>query len=247
MNVGMLKDKFISLKILLLFLVSLKGFTQKNIENQHLLWVRYNLKLKISETYQIQQELEERTYWYPWRQHQIVARTHVLRSFGNDWKAGVAFTYSEQSLPNNPNIKSSENVGELRPQIEIYNRQALMLKLDLEHRFWTEFRFFEQSDGAFDFTNVRMRYRLELQYKVDKKVSLKVFDEIHLNIGNKITYNVFDQNRYGGSIQYMPIKDLGVELGYLNWFQQRQSGVDFYNRNIVRFTIHQNINFKAKV
>ena len=243
----MLKYKLVSLKVLLLFLMSLKGFSQKNIENQQLLWVRYNLKLKINDTYQIQQELEERTYWYPWRQHQIVSRTHVLKSFGNEWKAGVALTYSEQSLPNNPIIKDYDNVSELRPQIEIYNTQTLTSELDLEHRFWTEFRFFEQPDGTFDYTNIRTRYRLELQYKFDKKVTLKAFHEIHLNIGNKITYNVFDQNRYGGSIQYMPVKDLGVELGYVNWFQQKQSGVDFYNRNIVRFTIHHNINLKAKV
>ncbi|MBP0903269.1 DUF2490 domain-containing protein [Mariniflexile gromovii] len=240
----MRKGKYISLGILFLILIHFRGNAQKNVDNQQLLWVRYNLKLKINNTYQIRQEFEERTYWFPWRQHQMLSKTHLERSLGNGWIAGVGLTYSEQSLPNNPNISDTYNVAEIRPQAEIYNKQILTNSLNLEHRYWAEFRFFEQPDGSFEFSNSRMRYKLELQYNPVKKATVKVFDEILINVGSSITNNVFDQNRYGGSVQYMPSEDFGFELGYINWFQQRPSGVDLYNRNIVRLTFHHNINLK---
>ncbi|MFD0991269.1 DUF2490 domain-containing protein [Mariniflexile jejuense] len=238
----MFRYKLISL--LLVFFAIAKVHAQKNIENQQLLWLRYNLKLKLNDSYQITQEFDERNFVSPWRQHQFLARTRLERIFNTRWKAAVGFTVIEQSLPTNPEVKNYYNITELTPQFEVYNKQTLSNKLALEHRYWTDFRFFEQPDGSFEFNNLRARYRLELQYNVIQNVTLKAFDEVFINAGGKIVNNVFDQNRVGGSIQYMPTKIMGLELGYFNAFQQRPSGVDFYNRNVVRFTIHHNVNLK---
>lgn len=219
-------------------------FAQKNIETQDLIWTRYSLKLKIKDPYQIKQELEERTYWFPWRQHQFLSRTLLERKLAQGWSAALGITYSMQSLPNDPTIRITENITELRPQVEISYNQILSDKISLNHRYWSEFRFFEQSDNSFDYSNNRTRYKLELGYTPSSKITLKIYDEILLNIGGNIVHNVFNQNRYGASIQYMPVENFGVELSYFNSFQERPSGVDFYNRNIIRFTIHQTINLK---
>ncbi len=217
---------------------------QKQIDSQELLWSRYNLKLKVNENYQVIQELEERTYCFPWRQHQFVSRTHLERKLGNGWSSGIAFTYFRQALPHDPEISNYTINEELRPQVELEYKQVLSKKITFSHRYWSEFRFFEQPDGSYDYSNNRTRYKLELRYSPTSTITLKTFDEIFINIGGQIVQNVFDQNRYGGSIQYMPQSNFGVEVGYFNWFQQRKSGVDFYNRNIVRLTIHHTINFK---
>lgn len=240
----MWKINSIAFTALLFGLFSTGVKAQKSVETQHLLWTRYYIKLKLNDNYQIRQEIEERTYWFPWRQHQFVTRTFAERKLGKGWNAGLGFTYFLQSLPHDPEITISENRTELRPQLEIAYKQTISEKLTLHHRYWSEFRFFEQSNGSFQFGNNRTRYKLEIRYSPIEKLTLKAFDEIHINIGKKIVQNVFDQNRYGASIQYMPIENLGFELGYFNWFQERKSGVDFYNRHIVRFTIHHTINFK---
>ena len=235
--------KFFFLIVLLVVLFSTTINAQKNVETQHLLWTRYSLKLKVNENYQIRQELEERTYWFPWRQHQFVSRTFTERKLGKGWSAGLGFTYLLQSLPHDPEITNYSNQIELRPQLEITYKQLISEKFTLSHRYWSEFRFFEQTEG-FEFGNTRMRYKLELKYAIIPKLSFIAFNEILINTGSKIGFNVFDQNRYGASIHYLPIENLGFELGYFNWFQQRKSGVDFYNRHIIRFTIHHAINFK---
>ena len=68
----MFKINLIVVTALLFVSFSINANTKKNVDTQHLLWTRYYLKLKINDNYQIRQELEERTYWFPWRQHQFI-------------------------------------------------------------------------------------------------------------------------------------------------------------------------------
>ncbi len=229
--------------VLLVIMYSPNVVAQKNIDTQQLLWARYYLKLKLDD-YEIRQELEERKFWFPWRQHQFISRTFVVRKLGKSWNAGIGFTYLLQSLPQDPKITEYSNQSELRPQLEITYSQAISEKITLYHRYWSDFRFFEQPDGSFKYGNNRSRYLLEFRYSPSKHLTLKAFDEIHINIGRNIVQNVFDQNRFGASVQYMPIDNFGFELGYFNLFQQQKSGVDFYDRHILRLTIHHIITFR---
>jgi len=75
----MWQNKPLVFLLILLSFLSTSLFAQKNTTTQELLWSRYYLKLKINDLYQIRQEIEERTYWFPWRQHQFVSRTFVER------------------------------------------------------------------------------------------------------------------------------------------------------------------------
>lgn len=130
--------------VLLFILYSINAVAQKNVETQHLIWTRYYLKLKLNDSYEIRQELEERTYWFPWRQHQFLSRTFADRKLGKSWNAGIGFTYLLQSLPQDPEITSYSNHLELRPQLEIAYKQAISEKITLYHRYWSEFRSFER-------------------------------------------------------------------------------------------------------
>ena len=64
-----------------------------------------------------------------------------------------------------------------------------------------------------------------------------VYEEILLNAGKSIVKNTFDQNRVYAALQYGINPKIAIELGYLNSFQQRSSGIDFYNRDIIRLSI----------
>ena len=129
-------------------------------------------------------------------------------------------------------------------KIELAYKQTLSEKFLVHHRFWSEFRFLASEPDSYTYANTRLRYKIELKYTPLKKVSLKAFDELFINAGNTIVNNVFDQNRIGSSIQFMPLDHLGFEIGYFNLFQQQKSGIDFYNRDIIKFTIHHTITVK---
>lgn len=232
------------LTLIAVCLLSSEVFGQKQVETQNLVWTRYHLKADLSDTYRIRQEIENRMYWSTWQQHQFVARTFVDRKLGKGWSTGAGFTYFEQTLPHAPDAGVYTKRTELRPQLELSYTQNLLERLSLNHRYWSEFRIFEQPGGDFKYGNTRFRYKLELRYDLWPDLTLTGYDEIHLNIGNDITHNVFDQNRYGGSIRYKFTPAVNFEIGYINWFQQRTSGFEFFNRHIIRFTLHHNINLK---
>lgn len=233
--------------VLLVFttLLCSHSYSQKNVDHQSLLWTRYQLKLKIDDHWSASQQLEERTYWFPWRQHQMVSRSMVHYQLGKGWNLGGGLTYFRQALPQDAHKEVTYTQPELRPQFEVGYKQTLSEKWNVEHRYWSEMRNFKAENENFQFGNFRMRYKLEFQYQPTKKLTFKAYDEIFINFGENIVYNTFDQNRIGASVQYMPLKNFGFELGYINWFQQRPSGVDFYERNIVRFTIHQTIDLRT--
>ncbi|MFA0960467.1 DUF2490 domain-containing protein [Roseivirga sp. BDSF3-8] len=220
------------------------AYAQKQVDTQHLVWTRYSLKAALNERYHLRQEIENRVYWPTWQQHQFVVRTFAERKLSEGWGSGLGFTYFRQTLPHAPDAENYTVRTELRPQLEVSYSQRLREKLSLHHRYWTEFRFFEQAGGGFAYGHNRTRYKLEVRYAVSGRTTLLAFDEIHLNIGRQVALNIFDQNRYGASVKYQASPALGAELGYLNWYQQRASGTDFYNRHILRATLHHFINLK---
>lgn len=122
----------------------------------------------------------------------------------------------------------------------------------MNNRFQVEERFFHNAndEGLQPGTtfNWRFRYRLQGEYNFWKKENqyLKaiVHDEIMINAGKNIVNNTFDQNRIYAALQYGVNKNIALELGYLKSFQQRASGVDYFNRDIIRFAFFHKINLQ---
>lgn len=226
-----------------IFIFSFTGcFSQKNIENQSLMWFRYQLNIALKNQWSFSQSIENRFFNNPWRQSQFLMRTEIGKKLNHEWETKVLFTYAEQAFPQNPDIIDYYTLTELRLTGELNYSQKIRTKFRIKHRYWNEFRFMEQETGKIKYNNIRTRYRLELSYFTSNKVALKVFEEILLNISSSITYNVFDQNRVGVGVRYNFSENTAIETEYINWFQQRASGVDFYNRNIVRLSLIQKIN-----
>lgn len=233
----------------LLICILTAGLTwgQKEVLHQKQIWYKYNLKVPIGDDWQIRQEFDDRNFIEPGRQSQFLTRTHVQRKLGKEWSAAMGFAYFVHSLPQEPEIQDFYNIPELRPSIEIVNNTHFSDKFHLHHRYWTEARFFKQPGEAYEFTTFRIRYKLELDYEISEKLSFLIFDEILFNVGKKITYNVFDQNRYGAGVLYSPVKNVGIEIVYINWFQQAVQGDLYYDRDIVRFALHHTIDvFREK-
>ena len=118
-------------------------------------------------------------------------------------------------------------------------------KITLNQRLQVEERFIHNASKTelIDGTTFswRFRYRLQAEYpfweKEKQYLKAIVYDEIMLNAGKSIIYNTFDQNRIYAAVQYGINKNISVELGYLKSFQQRPSGVDYFNRDTIRLSI----------
>jgi len=244
-------------KIVLVFAFSiltfLKGLAQesKSITNQSLVWYGYFNTLQFSDKLFLTTEFQERHFVSPYAQSQFVSRTHLHFQLAAGWDVAAGMCLFLQGT-NDPN-KSSITVPELRPHIEFNYKQKLN-KVTFEHRYKIESRFFHNTNAdksdledGYTFGNFRFRYRLQatipiMSYSNGRKIKIKISDEIHINAGHSIVLNTFDQNRVYLGLNADITKGLSFEFGYLNWFQKRISGTDYYNRHILRFTISHRLN-----
>lgn len=239
-------------KFLIFIFFSTFLFGQKNVENQQLLWYGYYNKLQINQNWVLKSEVQERHFYQPLVQHQLVFRTNLDRRILDDINVSLGFVVFLQS-PNDPESESTLMVPELRTDFG-FNAKKKYKYFNVNQRFKVEARFFHQTEnnelvGGYQFSNFRMRYQLGLDIPLIKKqdaekLILKIKDEVMFNFGKNIVKNVFDQNRIYIGLNYPMNKNLAFEAGYLNWFQQRPSGTDFYNRDIIRFSVFHTINIK---
>lgn len=243
-------------KVVLIIILIIPQFflAQKKVENQQLIWYGYYNNLKFNTNWELNSEIQNRQFYNPTAQHQLVFRSNLERKLVGDWKASSGLTFFLQN-PNDPNSESKLTVPELRPDFGFSNKQKLGF-VTISHRYKAEARFFHDTEngelvGGYRFSNFRLRYQLGLDFPIWKqegkdKLFLKIKDEIMFNLGSKIVKNTFDQNRIYLAFNYKLNDSYAVELGYMNWFQQQKSGTDFYNRDILRFSLFHNIDLKKK-
>lgn len=114
-------------------------------------------------------------------------------------------------------------------------------KLDLQHRYRLEQRFFGvRSDPAIDIIDDsryenRFRHltRVNIPLTSDKKVYIGTFDEFFINFGRNVAANVFDQNRAYVALGLPVAKGTKIEIGYmLQIIQQRNGRVFEYNHTL---------------
>ena len=67
----------------------------------------------------------------------------------------------------------------------------------------------------------------------DGKPYLFASDEVFLNFGRNIQYNIFDQNRVIGGVGFRFSKMLSAELSYLNQIVLKSNGTDEERHNII--------------
>jgi hypothetical protein len=94
-------------------------------------------------------------------------------------------------------------------------------KVKLSHRYRIEQRMIgNSSTGQFEngrYEN-RMRYMAKATINITKgkhPIFAALYDEVFINFGKDVGYNIFDQNRLYGAIGYSISPTLKMELGYL--------------------------------
>lgn len=234
-----------------LILAAFIAEAQKVQTHQSLVWYANTTTIKLTDRWAVSFDVQERRFVGPGAQHQFLVRPTVIRDLGSGWDLGMGGCVFWQS-PQDPLSTSTLVVPELRPHMELNQRQKLKY-FRFNQRYKIEARFFhnvvdnELVEG-YTFGNLRFRYRagIDLPFikssgKGPERLTLRLNDEILINVGEKIVANTFDNNRAYIGLATNITPALGLEVGYLNWFQERSNGKDFYNRNILRIALSQKI------
>lgn len=222
--------------------------TKKNIDNQSILWTRYYNQLTLNNTWSIHTEFDNRVFLEPFKQNLYVFRIQGRYKINEKLETGIGYAYFSVSTQV-PEQTFNFEIPENRGQQDITWKEKVK-GVTINQRFQVEERFIRNSnsqeliDGTTFFW--RFRYRLQGDYvfwtKKDTSIKVIAYDEIMFNAGKNIVYNTFDQNRIYGALNCSLNKNIAIELGYLKSFQQRNNGIDYFNRDIIRFSIFHKIN-----
>jgi hypothetical protein len=156
--------------------------------------------------------------------------------------------------PHDPESESRLMVPEHRPFQEVIIKNDLGLFV-IRHRYRLEERFFRNNDGeqllpGYNF-NWRLRYQFQAQRKLfdiddNMSVHFRIAEELMVNFGKNIVYNIFDQSRFSAAFFINLNKYFDLEAGYSYWFQQRANGQSFFNRHILRLALSHTVDFRKK-
>ncbi|MFH6944087.1 DUF2490 domain-containing protein [Flavobacterium sp. FlaQc-50] len=225
---------------------------QKKTDQQTLTWIRYYNIFPLTEKWSIHSELDNRSFVNPIHENLFVVRVQGRYRANKTIDLGGGFAYFNVNTQD-PRIDPNFSVPEYRGQQDITLINDIA-KITFHNRFQIEERFMQKASRTellddFSFS-WRFRYRLQSTFTLwekDKR-NLKgtISDEILLNYGEDNKRNTFDQNRIYAALRYHFNPNIGLELGYMKSFQRRASGVDFYDRDIIRFTVYHKINRKTK-
>ncbi len=128
----------------------------------------------------------------------------------------------------------------------------LMQWVRLEERFRHKVLNDSELADGYNF-NYRIRYNFALFLPLTKKglgpggLQFLLNDELHVNFGKKIVYNVFDQNRLFAGLVYQLNDHAQLHGGYMNLYQQLPAGNKFRNQHTVRIFYFQNFDLRKQV
>ena len=254
----MVNSKYwIVLGLVVLVLFSFSSFGQelkKNIIKQSLSSFAYSTTFELSPKWNLNTEFQERIFLDPVKQSQLFGKSQVNFSPLKDIILGTGFAYYLNS-PGDPEFASSFKVPEIRLNHDLGYKHKFK-NLIVGHRYRMEERFIKKrlNDALIEGYRFveRLSYTVSLECNLlkskskDHNLSLKLSDGIFINSNSGIIYNTFDQNRFYAALNYQLIKNMSVELGYINLFQQRISGDEYLNRNIASLAINHRIKMHVK-
>lgn len=221
--------------------------TQKNIDHQNLLWTRYYNQVEINPKWSIHSEFDNRVFLDSIVQNLFVIRVQGRHKISEQVELGAGIVYFSVATQV-PEVNLGFNIPEYRLQQDLTWKKNWS-KIVINQRFQIEERFFQNADRQGLTTGTtffwRFRYRLQGEYtfwrKEKRYLKAIVYDEIMINAGKNTVYNSFDQNRVYVGLQYGISSDVAVELGYMNSFQQRATGIEYFDRNIIRLSIYHQL------
>jgi hypothetical protein len=227
--------------------------TERNVDHQSILWTRYNNQLTLNDKWSLHSEFDNRLFLKPIKENLYVIRVQGRYKIHEHLETGFGFAYFSVATQI-PEVTTDFNIPEYRGQQDVTWKQ-IAGKINFNQRFQLEERFIHNANKEELLPGTtfswRFRYRLQGDYTFWKKekqyLKAVISDEIMFNFGKTIVKNTFDQNRFYAAVQYGINRNLAFELGYLNSFQRRANGIDFFNRDIIRFSIFHKIKISKKV
>lgn len=159
----------------------------------------------------------------------------------------VAGGYAHLWLTTKGNWDTFQNENRIYQQFSISQRYE---KLNALFRLRTEQRFFNNVVDGVSLNDNFMVHRLRflvsvgLPFKKGGSTQFLVADEIHLNFGEEVVFNTFNQNRLTVGIKHKINKHWSFDLGYMMVYQQLPIGNRYNLNHTLRLFFYGTFDFR---
>ena len=212
-------SKGLAVLFLIAGLATLANAQQKDVNYTNQQWFQYYNQLKINEKFTVLTDGGFRLRNNFSESSQYLLRASISYSLGPDVKVAAGYANFGGYLEGNVVIREN------RAYQDITFSQKFT-KLSLNQRVRVEERFFKttQKSNIPGEKETRFRFRYGIQLTIplfnlspnntDRKMLFQVGDEIFINAGKDIVYNIFDQNRVLIGPVFQFDKNLSISLIY---------------------------------
>ena len=213
------------LTFIFLLFVSVNGSAQtvRSTTTNRNAWFMYFGNHKFSKQFGLHAEAQ-------WRRHDIITENQqLLLRIGVDYysKNNFRFTVGYAFVETYP--YGDFAVANAFPEHRVWQQlltSHMLGKVTLSHRYRLEQRMIgNAATGRFENGRYENRFRYMAKATVNvtkgkKPVFIAVYDEIFVNFGADVGYNLFDQNRLYGAIGLTLSHSIKLEVGFLNQIVQ---------------------------
>lgn len=238
--------------VLLLFAINLVNAQEQKFTH-YSSWSSFVPKVNINSTFYISSEFHFRrtNFLKDWEQLIIRPSVHFIPNKTCDFSFGYSFirnySFSDYSIPINAN---EHNIWQ---QVQLNHSHK---KLNFKHRFRLEERFIDKilqsingvnSINGTNYKN-RLRYRFALARPIikinnSKNISIKIFDELFINLEDGIRPKSLNQNWFYVGLDYPLTSKIGLGIGYHNiGLNSSNNNNTFTTNHILQTTVTYSIN-----
>lgn len=200
------------------------------VAKQNHVWGSATAAIDLSQYWILHIEYQERRADSGEDIQQHLARVGLLRRLDDKHLLGGGYAFVHTAAYGE--LPAKFPFDEHRAWLQFQSKEQLK-SLGLTHRYRFEFRHIDPTHTSRN--EFRIRYLLRMQHPIVVGAKHQFygvfFDEVFVNMGKKIAYNIFDQNRAALLLGFSINKRLNIEAGYLNqYLMQRNLNAEHQNK-----------------
>jgi hypothetical protein len=248
--------KYIVLIVIILFFGTLKAQNPREYTNNSTAWFMYFGTHKIADKWSLHLEGQVRRSEGLANPQQLLLRGGLNYHINPQATVTAGYCYVETYPYGGFPTKSDFPENRIWEQLQLKNQVG---NFEWISRFRLEQRYvyspvlvgttYQAGDAVYT-NRFRVLNRFSIPFRgktiVDKSFYLSVFDEIMVNFGKNVQYNLFDQNRIYVALGYKLPKVGRLELGYLNQWLVKPDGKKIENNNTLQVGLSCNLDFMRK-
>jgi hypothetical protein len=197
--------------------------------------------LGVDYIYRSNNELNQGSIFTNWHRHSV--RPWIHYQFDKNLRVSISpiAYFGTQEYFAKPEDFDRKPYHELRTTFHATHHHKMMgEKFTHSFRHWYEIRYRNPFDEDIFFTFTRYRIRYRLRYLINKEyfnekgvLYTYASNEVMINYGSRIVYNMFSQNRVQLAMGYRVHPSTRIELRYMNRYRSRPSGFEYDNTQAI--------------